>query len=315
MRQLANKKSPGKTLTLKAVGELAKSLRVYARMKAAGYCQILDIWDEAAVAEVPERNRVKLYYFPAPEYAVPAPCSKPPVIICPGGAYLTIGLFPEGVPTALALNEQGYPAFVLIYRVANAARHPAPLDDLAQAVRVVEAMMSRTGCPFENYMVWGYSAGGHLAASFGTYWVGAPHYELPLPAMLMLAYPVISMGDVTHKTTRNMLLGSPYDAQEADLLSCDHQVTADYPPTFLWHSSEDSIVDIANSNRFDAALSKAGVTHDYRVVEADLHGWGLSRGTVADGWFEEALLFWERLQRGPAKPAVIQESCLPGKRA
>ena len=307
MRQLANKKSPGKTLTLKAVGELAKSLRVYARMKADGRCQVLDVWDEAAVAEVPERARVKLHYFPAPDSVVPTDRSKPPVIICPGGAYLTIGLFPEGVPTALALNEQGYPAFVLIYRVAAAARHPAPLDDLAQAVRTVQAMASLAGFSTTDYLVWGYSAGGHLAACFGTYWVGAPHYDLPLPAMLMLGYPVISMGEVTHKTTRNMLLGSPFDAQEAELLSCDHQVTTDYPPTFLWHSSEDSIVDIANSNLLDAALAKAGVTHDYRVVEADLHGWGLSRGTVADGWFEEALLFWERLQRLPANPADIQE--------
>lgn len=48
---------------------------------------------------------------------------------------------------------------------------PAPLEDLAQAYRYIEAHAQAFQVDMEDYAVCGSSAGGHLAAEWGTwYW-------------------------------------------------------------------------------------------------------------------------------------------------
>lgn len=53
----------------------------------------------------------------------------------------------------------------------------------------------------------GFSAGGHLAASFDTESLGYAHYGLPATSTLILSYPVITMGEKTHGGSKNLLIG------------------------------------------------------------------------------------------------------------
>ena len=57
----------------------------------------------------------------------------PFAVICPGGGYSMVCSFVEGKPFAQALNERGYHAFVVYYRVKRKALYPAPHDDLERA--------------------------------------------------------------------------------------------------------------------------------------------------------------------------------------
>ena len=92
------------------------------------------------------------------------PRTKTAVIICPGGAYERMGGDAEGRAPALWLNSIGVSAFVLNYRVAP-HRHPMALNDVQRAIRLVRARASEFRVDPRRIALWGFSAGGHLAAN------------------------------------------------------------------------------------------------------------------------------------------------------
>lgn len=150
----------------------------------------------------------------------------PFAILVPGGGYSVVCSFSEGTPVARRLNRQGISAFIVYYRVKKKAAFPAPLDDLAAAVKQVLANAENYHLDAENYSVWGGSAGGHRAALFCTETVGYAKYGLPKPGTLVLAYPVITMKrDKTHSISHDNLLGKNADQAAEALTSAEQQVT------------------------------------------------------------------------------------------
>jgi len=218
----------------------------------------------------------------------------PFAIICPGGGYNTVCSYVEGEPFARKLNTLGIHAFVLYYRVREKARFPGPQDDLARALREVLDRAEEWCLDTENYSIWGSSAGGHLVSSFGTEAVGYARYGLPRPGALVLIYPVVTMGPLSHGDTRRNMLGETPTAAEVALLSAEAQVTENYPPTFLWAGDQDGTVHPDNSRNLAAALEKAGVPRELRIYPGIDHGVGLGEGTVCEEWFQKAVAFWQR---------------------
>ncbi len=95
--------------------------------------QVMDLWEGAPPASTPGDD-----YRPVLE-CLPLDTDTPrgAVIVFPGGGYAGRADY-EGRPVAERMNELGYHAFVVQYRVSP-HRHPAPLLDAAQAVRIVRA--------------------------------------------------------------------------------------------------------------------------------------------------------------------------------
>ena len=221
----------------------------------------------------------------------------PFAVICPGGGYTMVCSFIEGVPYARKLNEMGISAFIVYYRVKDQARFPAPQDDLVQAVRDIFAKADEYLLDTAHWSVWGSSAGGHLAASFGTANMGYSHYDLPKPEALILAYPVISMRpDLTEQQTHNMLLGDPAEASLEAFASVDEQVNADYPSTYIWCGDADKTVKPDNTRRMAETLKIAGVPYQCEIFPGVDHGVGPGTETAAEGWIEHAVAFWKRRQ-------------------
>jgi dipeptidyl aminopeptidase/acylaminoacyl peptidase len=71
-------------------------------------------------------------------------------------------------------------------------------------------------------------------------------------------------------------LGENPDPALADNLSNDKQVTAETPPTFLFHTNEDKTVPAENSVLFYMALRRAGVPAEMHIYERGQHGVGLA---------------------------------------
>ena len=213
----------------------------------------------------------------------------PVAIICPGGGYRRICSFIEGHPYAKALNRMGYHAVVVYYRVREQALFPNPQDDLARAVREVFAHAGDWKLDTAGYSLWGSSAGGHLAGSFGTESMGYKHYGLPRPGAIILIYPVVSMGEKAHPGSRNFLLG-PHPTPEC-------QITPAYPPTFLWWGDQDDCVDPENSRMLQKALEENHIPCQCREYANVNHGVGIGQGLPCEGWFEDAVAFWKDLQR------------------
>lgn len=219
--------------------------------------------------------------------------THPFAIICPGGAYGMVCSYVEGEPFAKKLNTLGIHAFVLYYRVREKALYPAPQEDLARAVREVFVRAEEWKLDTENYSIWGSSAGGHLVSSFGTESMGYQKYDLPRPGALVLIYPVVSMGPLSHPDTRTHLLGESPSLEQIHMASVEKQVTHSYPPTFLWCGDADQAVPPENSRMLDAALTANGIPHEYVEYPGVDHGVGLGTGSVCEDWFHRAVEFWQ----------------------
>lgn len=217
------------------------------------------------------------------------------VFICPGGGYGLVWSPGEGYPVAARLNGLGYHAFVVNYRTGARAQAPHPMDDLAVSIRWILDHENLFQADFSDYAVMGFSAGGHLAASFGTESLGWKHYGLPRPGAMLLCYPVITMGPWSEASSRANLLGiHSTDPDFARQYSVEEQLTSTYPPTYLWQCAEDAVVPIQNSRFMDRRLTGLSIPHLYQTYPGPDHGTGLADGTPAQGWLERAVAFWLR---------------------
>jgi acetyl esterase/lipase len=205
------------------------------------------------------------------------------VIVCPGGGYQHLAMDHEGVQIAKWLNSLGISAFVLQYRLGPKYHHPAMINDAHRAIRTVRSRAAALRIQPDRIGIWGFSAGGHLASTAATHFdTGDPNAADPIdragsrPDFAILAYPVISLGDFAHVGSRKNLLGENPDPKLVEDLSNDQRVTAQTPPTFLFHTSADATVPVENSVRFYLALRKAGVPAELHIFQNGPHGVGLA---------------------------------------
>jgi acetyl esterase/lipase len=205
------------------------------------------------------------------------------VIVCPGGGYQHLAMDHEGVQIAKWLNSLGISAFVLQYRLGPKYHHPAMINDAQRAIRIVRSRAAALHIQPDRIGIWGFSAGGHLASTAATHFdSGDPNASDPIdhagsrPDFAILAYPVISLGEFAHVGSRNNLLGKTPDPKLVEDLSNDQRVTAQTPPTFLFHTTADATVPVENSVRFYLALRKAGVPAEMHIFQNGQHGVGLA---------------------------------------
>jgi len=224
------------------------------------------------------------YLLPARTDGQPRPC----VIVCPGGSYSRHATH-EGDFYAHWLNELGINAVVLRYRLGSSGyRHPVMLMDVARAVRFMRFHVADYGIDPQKIGVIGSSAGGHLVSTILTHFdAGDSAAADPVdrlssrPDFGIILYPVISIEDdaITHKGTRENLLGKTPDPALMRLLSNHLQVKDDTPPSFLVHSMRDKGVPAKHSLLFALALEEHGVPYELHVYDFSYefggHGFGL----------------------------------------
>jgi len=176
----------------------------------------------------------------------------------------------EGDDIARWLNSFGVAGFVLKYRIAPRYHHPAPLQDAQQAIRMVRAHGQEWRVRSDRVGICGFSAGGHLASTAGTHFDAGSR-----PDFMILAYAVISFTTpFTHQGSKKNLIGDNPDPKLAESLSNELQVTAQTPPTFLFHTTTDKTVPVENSVLFYMALRKAGVPAEMHLYANGPHGTG-----------------------------------------
>lgn len=214
------------------------------------------------------------------------------VILCPGGGYTFLSNAREGQQYAAWLSTLGVTTFILKSRLQEWG-HPAPLQDVLRAIRLVRSRAAEFGVAPNRIGVMGSSAGGHLAASAGTLWdhadgrTGAALDAVNArPDFAVLVYPVITMTDpAAHAGSRQALLGGKPGAAELALLSLEQQVSAATPPTVLLHTQGDKAVPVQNSLMYFDALTRAGVPAELYVFEQGGHGIAMRDGLgTASAW-------------------------------
>ena len=186
----------------------------------------------------------------------------PFAVIAPGGGFSYVGSVHEGFPYAEALSRKGYNAFVLKYRAGQG--QTIATEDLAAAVSWILRNATTLGVSTTGYSLWGSSAGARMAAAIGSH--GTAKYgggEFPKPSAVVILY-------TAH---------TDYSSAE--------------PATFVVVGEQDGIAPPASMERRVEALRKTGATVEYHKYKNLGHGFGLGKGTSAEGWVFEAIRFWE----------------------
>jgi acetyl esterase/lipase len=185
---------------------------------------------------------------------------RPAVLILPGGGY-SFCSEREADPIAFAYLGAGYQAFILRYSVRGDAKWPNPLDDYEAAMELIRANAEKWHVLPEKTAVVGFSAGGHLAACAAT-------MAKNRPAAAVLGYAVTQGSDVH---------GCNFTAPDTV-----GAVDADTCPCFVFASSDDRIVPVANSTRFVTALAQHGVRFECHIYSAAPHGFSTAGPEVQE---------------------------------
>jgi acetyl esterase/lipase len=231
--------------------------------------------------------------------------NKTAIIVCPGGGYARLATGHEGTEVAEAFNKIGITVFVLKYRLpfdsCMTNKEIVPLQDLQQTIKIVRDRAAGFDINPTMLGVIGFSAGGHLVSTgitkFSESYIENASNTSLRPDFAILGYPVISMDSaICHKGSRDNLLGKKPSAAKLNLFSSDMQVTAQTPPTFLVHASDDKSVPVENSIRFYQALIKNKVNAEMHIYQNGGHGFGLNNATTSDAWFEKVAA-WMRVNK------------------
>ena len=220
---------------------------------AAGETVFYDIYTEEEKAADPEKADTGLFFFKGEPGEKFAVCNA-------GGGFAYVGAMQDSFSHALELSKRGYNAFAIIYRPGA----QTACEDLARAISFIfenaEELEVDTGC----YSLWGGSAGGRMAAWLGSYGPAAfGGDDLPRPGTVVMQYTGHS------------------DYTESD------------PPTFACVGESDWIANWRTMKRRLDAMSRLGIPTEFHHYPGLPHGFGLGTGTVAEGWLDEAVAFWE----------------------
>lgn len=220
----------------------------------AGDTIFYDIYTDAEKKSDPDKRTTGLFFFRGDPGAKFAICNA-------GGGFAYVGAMHDSFPHALELSKKGYNAFALIYRPGA----QTACEDLARAIAFIHEHADELQVDVSDYSLWGGSAGARMSAwlgSYGTESFGEKAY--PRPAAVIMQYTGLS------------------------------EVYGNEPPTYNCVGTSDGIVSYRTMQARIDAIRANGTDAEIEVFQGLSHGFGLGTGTVAEGWFDNAVSFWER---------------------
>jgi hypothetical protein len=185
---------------------------------------------------------------------------KPFAITNAGGGFMYVGAMHDSFPHSLEISNAGFNAFALIYRPDD------PYSDLAKAIEFIHDNVSELGVKADDYSLWGGSAGARMSAVLGNQAYLqqlTDRNDIPQASAVIMQYTGYTQA-------------SQYDA-----------------PTYVCVGSNDGIASWRTMQNRLQRLSAMGIPTEFHVYEGLGHGFGLGQGTVADGWINDALKFWQ----------------------
>lgn len=233
----------------------------------------------------------------------------PGILIAPGGGYTCVCFDREGECIAFNYLRAGYCAFVLQYSVAP-VHFPEQLCEAAAAMLYIRRHAEEWRLDPEKIAVCGFSAGGHLAGSLGTLCkepavterLGVTPQQIA-PNAMVLGYPVISADPAFGHTGsfKNVLGVTDVTGPECLKLSLEKQVNELTPPTYLWHTADDTCVPCKNSLVFATVLAEHGIMYELHVFPHGSHGLAAcdsasctsldATAALAHAWVDESIRF------------------------
>ena len=223
---------------------------------SAGEQIFFDIYTDEEKATDPDKEDTGLFFFRGNPGAKTAICNA-------GGGFAFVGAMQDSFPHALELSKMGYNAFALIYRPG----WETAMEDLGRALSFLYDHADELQIDMENYSLWGGSAGARMAATLG------------------------NSDDLAFYTGRT-------DIQQATAVIMQYtghsETSASDAPTYACVGTRDGIANWRTmQSRLNTLTANYGIPTEFHAYEGLGHGFGLGTGTVAEGWIEDAVAFWE----------------------
>lgn len=191
--------------------------------------------------------------------------NMPTAVIVAGGGFQYVGSLHEAFPLAQKIVEKGYNAVVVKYRAGVSVQ--LATEDLAHAIGYLYNHQQKLKLDMNHYSVWGASASARMAAYIGSYGVqsfGVDDSNIPKPQAIIMLYTGHS--DVSHNET----------------------------PTFAAIGESDNIASPNVMARRIQRLQQQKVKTEFHRYPNIGHGFALGTGTVAEGWIDKAVNFWQK---------------------
>ncbi len=235
------------------------------------------------------------------------------LLVLPGGGYSCVCSDREGEPIALSFLAHGINAFVLHYSVGENAIFPRPLADASLAMAYIKDHAEEFHIDPERVFCVGFSAGGHLSASLGTFWnlpaveamTGLPHGKNK-PRGMILCYAVLTGGLMRDSETFINLLGNPTPTdEEFARYSIDKHIDENTVPAFFMHTAADDGVLVENALYTAEALAKYKIPFEMHIYPFGPHGMALANRQTSGGnpayedsavakWVDDAVYWMKR---------------------
>ncbi|MHC4548067.1 MAG: alpha/beta hydrolase fold domain-containing protein [Planctomycetota bacterium] len=187
---------------------------------------------------------------------------------------------------AVFLATRGYAVASITYRLSQEATFPAQIHDCKAAIRWLRAHAREHGLDPARFGAWGSSAGGHLAALLGTSGevaalegdLGHADQSSRVQAVVDFCGPSDFLAWKPRRGRRaspqSRLLGGSVEEQrdKAAQASPVTHASADDPPFYIVHGSEDPVVPVRQARLLHEALTRHRVNAYLHVLEGAGHG-------------------------------------------
>lgn len=165
-------------------------------------------------------------------------------------------------------TQQGYAVINVGYRLTDEAKWPAQLHDVKAAIRYLRANAKQYRLNTQKIVVWGNSAGGHLASMLAAtngvkemedLSMGSPQASSEIQGVVswygisdISKLPDASM-DIANKLMGFNVRENPEDAKVASPI---HYINKDFPPIFMIHGTNDRVVPFEQSIEFAKKINE-----------------------------------------------------------
>ncbi|MDZ4402889.1 alpha/beta hydrolase [Prosthecobacter sp.] len=244
--------------------------------------------DVAYVSAAHERQKLDIAYFKKDK-------PRPLLVWIHGGAFMT-GDKAENHAIWADLMKAGYAVATINYRLSGDAKWPAQITDCKAAIRFLRAHARDYNLAPGRIAVWGSSAGGHLAALVGTSSSAkkldvGEHIEhsSAVSCSVDMFGPIDfeKMPQFTSPTSPEAKMWGRASSEALDLAreACPiTYLTQDTAPILILHGDADGVINISQSQLFDAAMKKAGTRGDFitlpRVGHSHVAVWTKERERI-----------------------------------
>lgn len=191
----------------------------------------------------------------------------PAVVLVHGGGWTGKDGRWQMDPIARQLAGRGYAVLNVTYRLAPKYIYPSPVDDVREAVKWLQTHADERGIDPERIAMFGYSAGGYLAAMAG-YTDSSGKIRAVVaggtPGNLAL-YPG---GDLVPQFLGGTREAIPERFHEASPVN---YISENSPPTFVYHATGDKLVPLEHAWEMIHSLEEHDVPHETYWINGKDH--------------------------------------------